>query len=203
VRGVVHPAGEDADVVAIQRIYADAVLRSAASFEIEPPTLDEMRSRRRRVVDAGYPYLAADMAGALVGYCYAGPFRDRPAYRLTVESSVYVVATLQRRGVGRALMQRLIEDCKARGIPADGRGDRRQANEASIGLHEGLGFERVGVLAERRAEVRCLAGHHADAARARVRSDRVTLSRRAVQSALGRQNTPCGGASPSSDDRCM
>jgi L-amino acid N-acyltransferase YncA len=146
VRGVVIRPAEDADVVAIQRIYADAVLRSASSFEIEPPTLDEMRSRRRRVVDAGYPYLAADMAGALVGYCYAGPFRDRPAYRLTVESSVYVVATLQRRGVGRALMQRLIEDCKARGFRQMVAAIGGKANPASIRLHESLAFERVGVL---------------------------------------------------------
>jgi phosphinothricin acetyltransferase len=142
---VVRPP-DDADFVAIQRIYADAVAYSAASFELEPPTVDDLRARYRRLVDAGYPYRVAVVAGEIAGYCYAGSFRDRPAYRLTVESSVYVADAFRRQGVARALMQRLIEACEARGFRQMVAVIGGKRNEASIGLHRGLGFERVGVL---------------------------------------------------------
>lgn len=142
---VVRPP-DDADFVAIQRIYADAVANSAASFELEPPTVDDLRARHRRLVDAGDPYRVAVVAGEIAGYCYAGPFRDRPAYRFTVESSVYVAAAFRRQGVARVLMQRLIEACEARGFRQMIAVIGGKRNEASIGLHQGLGFERVGVL---------------------------------------------------------
>jgi len=141
----VRPA-EDCDLAAIQCIYADAVRSTASSFELEPPTIDEMRERRTRLVEAGYPYFVAELDGRLAGYCYAGPFRDRPAYRATIEDSVYVDRRFQRGGIGRILLERLIGACASLGfrqmIAVIGGND----NAASVRLHRRAGFERVGVL---------------------------------------------------------
>ena len=137
---------EDRDVSAIRAIYADAVTTTTSSFEIDPPSVDELRARLRRLAGSGYPCRVAELDGRPVGYCYAGPFRDRPAYRYTVEDSVYVDRAFQRRGVGRRLLAALIDDCEARGfhrmIAVIGGG----ANAASVRLHERLGFGRVGTL---------------------------------------------------------
>src|SRR6266849_7530409 len=93
-----------ADVPAITRIYAHAVARGTASFELEPPDEAEMSRRQRALLDGGFPYLAATLDGALVGYAYAGLYRTRPAYRFSVEDSVYVDPQAQRRGIGRLLL---------------------------------------------------------------------------------------------------
>src|ERR1041384_4218960 len=97
-----------ADVVAITRIYAQAVVHGTASFELEPPSENEMMRRMRALLDGGFPYLAAELDGDVVGYAYAGPYRTRPAYRFTVEDSVYLKPEIQRRGIGLKLLQRLI-----------------------------------------------------------------------------------------------
>src|SRR5262245_63012891 len=81
----IRPAGA-ADIPAITRIYAHAVLHGSASFELEPPDEAEMARRHRALIDGGYPYLAAEQDGAVVGYAYAGPYRTRPAYNWTVRS---------------------------------------------------------------------------------------------------------------------
>lgn len=141
----VRPAGET-DIDAIQRIYADAVRHTAASFELEPPTVEDMRSRYRRLTDAGYPYLVGALDHRVAAYCYAGPFRDRAAYCRTVESSVYVADAHRRRGVARQLMERLIEDCAAIGFRQMIAVVAGKPNAASIAFHESLGFECVGVL---------------------------------------------------------
>ena len=83
-------AAEPADIAAITRIYAHAVRCGTASFEIEPPDEAEMARRQRALIDGGFPYLVAEGDGAVLGYAYAGPYRSRPAYRFSVESSVYV-----------------------------------------------------------------------------------------------------------------
>ena len=136
----------EADLPAIREIYAEHVLTGLASFEELPPDLTEMAERFRAVAERGDPYLAAEIAGAVVGYAYAGPYRPRPAYRFVREGSVYVAPGRARQGIGRALLQALIEACTARG-------NRRliavigdSANHPSIGLHEALGFRRVGLL---------------------------------------------------------
>src|SRR5438045_8326512 len=97
-----------ADIPAITRIYAHAVRHGTASFELEPPDEAEMTRRQRALLDGGYPYLAADISGAVAGYAYAGPYRTRPAYRYTVENSIYIAPDAYRRGLGRALLDRLI-----------------------------------------------------------------------------------------------
>src|SRR5262245_13448958 len=104
-----------ADVAAAAEIYHHRVLHGAASFEIDPPDPAEMARRRRAVVDGGYPYLVAEQEGRVVGYAYASAYRPRPAYRNTVENSVYVEPGRERRGIGRVLLKALLEACEQRG----------------------------------------------------------------------------------------
>jgi L-amino acid N-acyltransferase YncA len=135
-----------ADIPAITAIYAHAVRHGTASFELEPPTEAEMTRRMQAVLDGKFPYLAAEIDGKLAGYAYASLYRTRPAYRFTVENSVYVAADMHRRGIGKALLQRLIEECTARGYRQMIAviGDSDQA--ASIGVHKACGFEPAGNL---------------------------------------------------------
>lgn len=135
-----------ADLAAVTAIYADAVRNGRASFELEPPDLAEMTRRRDLLVGGGFPYLVAESAGAIVGYAYAGPYRSRPAYAGTVENSVYVTPGLQGRGVGRALLARLIDEAAARGFRQMVAVIGDSENSASIRLHERAGFRLVGVL---------------------------------------------------------
>jgi phosphinothricin acetyltransferase len=133
-----------ADLDAVQAIYAHHVRTGFGTFEEEPPAVAEMRRRFEALVTHDFPFLFATIDGRPAGYAYAGPFRPRAAYRHTCESSVYVAPDMQRRGVGRELMLRVISDCQRLG--------KRQmlavigdsANAASIGLHAALGFESVG-----------------------------------------------------------
>ncbi len=135
------------DIPAITRIYAQAVEHGTASFELTPPDQAEMTRRLHDLTTKGFPYLVAEIDGALAGYAYAGLYRSRPAYRLTVEDSVYIAPDLQRRGVGRALLAALIDAAEVRGfrqmIAVIG-DPTKQA--ASIGLHEAFGFRHVGIL---------------------------------------------------------
>ena len=136
----------DADVPAVTAIYAHHVETGTASFETEPPDEAEMRRRRDVLVKDRYPYLVAEVGDKVCGYAYAGPYRTRPAYRYSVEDSVYVGTAAQRRGIGRALLNSLIRDCTARGFRQMVAiiGDSSQT--ASIGLHRAMGFEMVGTL---------------------------------------------------------
>ena len=142
----IRPANTS-DIPAITRIYAHAVEHGTASFELAPPDEVEIARRMSDLTGKGYPYLAAEIDGALAGYAYAGPYRARPAYRLTVEDSVYVAPAMHRRGVGRVLLAALIEAAAARGfrqmIAVIGDSTRQAA---SIGLHEAWGFRHVGIL---------------------------------------------------------
>ena len=115
-----------------------------ASFELDPPDEAEMARRQRALLDAGYPYLVAEADGSVLGYAYAGPYRARPAYRFSVENSVYVAPQAHRRGTGRALLARLITESEARGyrLMIAVIGDSAQV--ASIALHRALGFKLVG-----------------------------------------------------------
>jgi L-amino acid N-acyltransferase YncA len=142
----IRPA-KTADIPAITRIYAHAVEHGTASFELTPPDEAEMARRMADLMGKGFPYLVAEADDVLIGYAYAGPFRTRPAYRLTVENSVYVAPATHRRGIGRALLAALIEACETRGfrqmIAVIGDSPKQAA---SIGLHEALGFRHVGIL---------------------------------------------------------
>src|SRR5579885_1694769 len=103
---IIRPA-TPADIPHIVRIYAPAVLTGSSSFELEPPDEAEIGRRMKYVLDGGYPYLAAETGGRFAGYAYASVYRTRPAYRFSVEDSVYIDPEMQRRGVGRALMEAL------------------------------------------------------------------------------------------------
>jgi L-amino acid N-acyltransferase YncA len=142
----IRPA-KTSDIPAITRIYEHAVEHGTASFELSPPDEAEMARRMNDLTGKGYPYLAGEIEGALAGYAYAGPYRARPAYRLTVEDSVYIAPDRHRRSIGRALLAALIEAAAAGGfrqmIAVIGDSPRQAA---SIGLHEALGFRTVGIL---------------------------------------------------------
>jgi phosphinothricin acetyltransferase len=134
-----------ADIPAITRIYTHAVEHGTASFELNPPDEAEMTHRMNELLAKAFPYLVAELNGTVAGYAYAAPYRARPAYRFTVENSVYVAPDIQRRGVGKALLEALIDACADRGfrLMIAIIGDSKQA--ASIGVHEATGFSHVGV----------------------------------------------------------
>ena len=138
-----HALPDDLDQ--ITRIYADAVLNGTASYELEPPTRADMGERFEALMDGGYPYLVAEREGAIIGYAYAGPFRARPAYRFIVEDSIYIAPEAKGAGIGKALMQALIDETTALGfrqiIAVIGDG---HAESASVRLHERLGFHHTG-----------------------------------------------------------
>lgn len=135
-----------ADLPAIQAIYAHHVEHGTGSFELEPPDLAEMAARRRGIVERGLPYLVAEWQGSVAGYAYAGPYRPRPAYRFSLEVSVYVAPGRQRLGLGRLLLGGLVERCQALGYRQLIAVVGDSANAGSIGLHEALGFRRAGLL---------------------------------------------------------
>ena len=140
----VRPSAE-ADIPVIAGIYAAAVVHGTASFELEPPTEEEMRRRRAAIIGGGYPYLVAESGGAVVGYAYAGAYRTRPAYRFTVEDSIYVAPSAQGHGVGRALLAALIEAAEARDFRLMIAVIGDKASTASIRLHQAAGFQLVGM----------------------------------------------------------
>jgi phosphinothricin acetyltransferase len=137
---------EDADMEAITAIYRHAVLTGTATFEIEPPDVAEMRSRREALLKGDYPYIVAEADGEILGYAYAGSYRARPAYRSTTENSVYVRDGSHGRGIGRALLAATIERAAAAGFRQMIAIIGDSGNAASIGLHAALGFAHIGVL---------------------------------------------------------
>lgn len=140
------PAKTD-HVPAITAIYREAVLHHTASFELVPPDDVQMAHRMAAIVGQGYPFLVAlSSDGSLLGYAYASSYRSRPAYRWSVENSVYVDPLAHGLGVGTSLTRVVIARCESLGfrqmIAIVGGSD----NLASIAMHEKLGFERVGLL---------------------------------------------------------
>ena len=135
-----------ADIPAITRIYAQSVSTGTASFELEPPDEAEMARRMQALFDGGYPYIVAEIGGAIAGYAYAGSYRPRPAYRFSVEDSIYVDPSAQRRGAGRLLLERLIEECERRGFRQMVAVIGDSAQTPSIELHRALGFRMVGTV---------------------------------------------------------
>ncbi len=141
----VRPATPD-DIAAITRIYADAVKLGTATFEIEPPQEAEMKRRQRELLAKNYPYVVAERSGVIAGYAYAGPYHLRPAYRWSVEDSIYIAPEFHRQGLGRLLLARLIADAEARGFRQMIGVIGDSANIASIALHAAAGFRLVGTL---------------------------------------------------------
>ncbi len=139
----IRPA-EEADLPAITDIYEHAVRHGTATFEIVPPDLAEMTRRYRALIEGGFPYFVATIDGGVVGYAYAGAYRPRPAYRFTVENSIYLRPSSHRRGIGQQLLQRLILECEARGYRQMIAVIGDSANVGSIGVHTRTGFTRIG-----------------------------------------------------------
>ena len=139
-------AATEADVPEIQSIYAHHVLYGTGTFEEEPPSVEEMESRFRKVLDRGWHWLAAADATGVLGYAYYTQFRDRSAYRFCVENSIYVRENVRGQGVGKALVAALIglaTEAGARQMIAV-IGDSE--NTGSIGVHASLGFKNAGIL---------------------------------------------------------
>lgn len=136
----------ESDIAAITGIYAHYVQHGTATFELEAPTAEEMARRFSSIVVAGLPYLVGEIDGQVAGFAYAGRYRPRPAYRFTVEDSIYVSPEWQGRGLGRALLPELIRRCEEQGcrqlIAVIGDSN----NAASIHLHASFGFRTAGVL---------------------------------------------------------
>jgi L-amino acid N-acyltransferase YncA len=134
------------DLEAIQSIYAHAVLHGTGTFELDVPPLVEMARRREDVLSAGMPWIVAERQGQVLGYAYAAPFRPRPAYRYTVENSIYLRPQLARQGLGRLLLAELTARCQAAGARQMLAVIGDSGNLASIGLHRALGFQPAGLL---------------------------------------------------------
>jgi phosphinothricin acetyltransferase len=135
-----------ADLDAVRDIYAHAVIQGTGTFELEVPDAAEMSRRRGDVLSKGLPWLVAEEHGRVLGYAYANHFRPRPAYRFSVEDSVYLHPEAQGRGVGRALLAELVARCQATGARQMLAVIGDSGNHASIGVHRALGFERCGLL---------------------------------------------------------
>jgi L-amino acid N-acyltransferase YncA len=135
------------DMAAVAAIYAPFVQCGTATFELAPPTADEMLARFDAITNGNFPFFVAASSEAVFGFAYAGPFRSRPAFRYTVENSIYVAPGSQNQGVGTALLQALIDDCTQRGLRQMVAviGDSA-AQATSIRLHERAGFRRAGQL---------------------------------------------------------
>jgi len=142
-------AATSEDAAAIAAIYAPHVLTGTATFEIEPPDARAMRARMA-ASEGLYPWIVAtngDPDGGVIGYAYATRFRDRPAYRYVVETSIYVADVAQRQGLGRLLYDALIDTLRAQGF-VHAIGALALPNQASIAVHEAVGFRRTGVYRE-------------------------------------------------------
>jgi phosphinothricin acetyltransferase len=142
---LVRPAAVQ-DVLAIHSIYAHHVLHGLASFEEEPPSVEEMRRRFDDLTAKGFPYLVGEERGEVLGYGYCSLYRTRSAYRYTLEDSIYVKNGLHGKGVGRTILKELIDICTAKNYRQIIAVIGDSANAASIKLHASLGFVRCGLL---------------------------------------------------------
>jgi phosphinothricin acetyltransferase len=137
-----------ADLGAIAGIFAHYVTSSVTTFEEAPPDVAHWRARLRRQAESGLPFLVADVTGTVAGYAYASPWRPQPAYRHTVEDSVYLAPGRRGRGLGRLLLDGLLAGCAAAGarqviaVIAD------TGDPASLALHRACGFTDAGRLRE-------------------------------------------------------
>ncbi|KQY96674.1 GNAT family N-acetyltransferase [Brevundimonas sp. Root1423] len=137
---------DESDLPAITALYGREVQGGTATFEISPPTLEEMTGRFAAVKRHGLPWLVAEIDGGFAGYAYASPFRPRPAYRYGVEGSIYVEEAARGHGVGRALLMALVERARAMGLRhVIGAISDSDTSAASIALHRSLGFREAGV----------------------------------------------------------
>ena len=135
----------DEDVTTLAAIYANSVNTESASWEYEPPGVEEFAQRRADVMAKGFPYLVAEVDGNIAGYCYASSFRGRIGYRFVVEDSVYVLDEMKGRGIGKKLLMALIAECAALGYRQMVAVIGDSENVGSIKLHAACGFEHAAL----------------------------------------------------------
>ena len=141
----IRPSRDD-DVEAIAAIYRHHVLHGTGTFEIDPPSAQDMRGRRTEVLTRGLPWLVADDAGEIAGFAYCNWFKPRPAYRFSAEDSIYIAPQAQGKGLGRALLAELAAQAERAGVRKLIAVIGDSANAGSIGVHRAQGFRQVGVL---------------------------------------------------------
>lgn len=134
------------DLDTITRIYAHHVLHGTGTFETTPPTPEEMAGRRSDVLDRGLPWLVIEVDGQVKGFAYGNWFKPRPAYRYSVEDSIYMDPGATGKGLGRLLLTELLTQCERAGVRKVMAVIGDSANTGSIGLHRALGFEQAGVV---------------------------------------------------------
>jgi phosphinothricin acetyltransferase len=136
----------EADLPAVTRIYGLNVEQGTGTFEIDAPSLADMCGRFADLTGKGLPWLVAEVDGAVAGYAYANHFRLRPAFRYTLEDSIYLDPAAQGRGLGRLLLAELMARCTALGVRQLLAVIGDSANQGSIGLHRACGFSPLGVM---------------------------------------------------------
>ena len=145
---IVRPCFQQ-DLQYVQLIYAHHCLTGTGTFEIEPPSLDEMTERWSKIVDRGWPFLVASPPSdfsRVLGFCYAAQFRDRAAYSKTFEVSIYAGPTTMSQGIGSQMLAQLLSQLREDGVREVLAVIGDSANAGSIGLHQKLGFRRVGTM---------------------------------------------------------
>ena len=140
---IIRPSSE-ADLPAITAIYGHHVLHSTGTFETQAPTAQDMATRRADVLTKGLPWLVAEHDGLVIGFAYGNWFKPRPAYRFSVEDSIYLAPGLHGKGLGRALLAELLARCESAGIRKVMAIIGDSDNVASVGVHLALGFTQVG-----------------------------------------------------------
>jgi L-amino acid N-acyltransferase YncA len=135
-----------ADMPAIAGIYAHHVIHGCASFELDAPGVEEIARRHTVVTSLGLPWIVAEEHGIVIGYAYAARYRERPAYRHTVEDSIYLDHRATGRGIGTLLLTKLIDQTSRSGARQMIAVIGDSANAGSIRLHERCGFTHTGTL---------------------------------------------------------
>jgi L-amino acid N-acyltransferase YncA len=142
---IIRPS-TDADLPDITAIYAHHVLTGTGTFEVDPPSLDDMRGRRADVLAKGLPWLVAVQDDKVVGYAYCNWFKPRPAYRYSAEDSIYLSPEVAGKGIGRTLLAELMAQAQRVGVRKLIAVIGDSANAGSIAVHTSAGFQSVGVL---------------------------------------------------------
>jgi L-amino acid N-acyltransferase YncA len=135
-----------ADMTRVAEIYAHYVATSVATFEEDPPPADYWQHRLDDLTERNLPFLVAEETDGILGYCFASPWRPRPAYRFTAEDSVYVAPGQAGRGIGSALMKPLLDQCAIVGVRQVIAVIADTGSDASRALHARFGFTEAGVL---------------------------------------------------------
>jgi L-amino acid N-acyltransferase YncA len=144
-RTLIRPSTE-ADLPAIQAIYAHHVLHGTGTFETEPPSVADMATRRGDVLAKKLPWLVVELGGVVQGFAYANWFKPRAAYRFSVEDSIYMSTDSAGKGLGKLLLTELLAQLERAGVRKAMAVIGDSANAGSIGVHRACGFQDVGVV---------------------------------------------------------